>query len=718
MVDTFYKKIIEMLNTGIVILEKDGCVVSWNPWMAERSGISEEKIIGLPLLEVLPELQNTRIARAIHKALDLNCPSVLSAKLIDASFPLYKDKITSKRNPPRLVQSIQIKPFFQEEEGQHCVISVFDISSADLREKALRTQSVSLSKLVGDLQDKDYELQTLFQNTQNSIVIFDDSGKVLNANPATLATLGYGKKELLDSYIYDLIDELTQADFANPKDPEPLLLKLPITGGEIEMTAKTKHQVSLSISVSANVIPYENQPTRYFVFFRDITEKKKSEAKLNQMARYDNLTKLPNRFSFLEILEHTIHQHHRITDQFSLFFVDLDRFKSINDSFGHQAGDEVLQQAADRLSFSCRSSDVVARWAGDEFVMLLANHSKSRSAITVAEKIMTSFGEPLVLSDGKEVQLHCSIGISRFPGDGKDADALITKADQAMYQAKSEGPGVFRFFTPEMNELMQRRLRMEDMLRTAIKEHQFVLHYQPQVNVYSGEMTGVEALIRWHHPTEGLIMPDSFIRIAEECGLISAIGDWVMADALETAASWYQQVGYPLKMAINISPKQLTDEGLVSRLKKLLDSVGVPPSSLVLEITEGYLMSKSKTNLVTLNALKSLGVQIAIDDFGTGYSSLSYLRRLPIDIIKIDREFLSDAADNPTSAHIVSAIIELAHALSLDVVAEGVECVSQLELLRHQGCDHAQGFYLGRPMDLDHLNKWYQEQSRSEKSVH
>lgn len=711
---TLHEKIVEMLNTGIIVLEKDGCIVTWNQWITLRSGITEENVRGLPILEVLPELQNTRIARAINKALNYNSPSVLSAKLIDASFPLYKDAITGAKKPERLVQSIQIKPFFQERDGQHCVISIFDISSSDLRERALRTQSTTLNKLVGKLQDKDYELKTLFQNTQNAIIIFDDTGKIFRANPAALNVLGYTPTELLKLNAVDILrgDEFEDETDQHIKDI------IPIDQGEVEMLAIDKNEDEIFISASANVIPYENKPTRYFVFFRDITERKVAEKKLHRLAKFDSLTKLPNRASFLEMVNQSIEFHRRLDNKLSVFFVDLDKFKNVNDSFGHSVGDQILVMAAERLSSCCRASDIVGRWAGDEFVLLINHQTHGRSAITVAEKLVEAFRQPFLVSHNRDIDIGCSIGVAQFPDDGESPENLISCADHAMYHAKSSGSNLFRFFTPEMNEQVHQRLKIEADLKTAIKDEQFCLYFQPQVNVVTGELIGVEALIRWQHPEQGLILPDSFITIAEECGLIVPIGNWVLKHAIETAAGWYKQGENPLKMSVNLSPRQFVDEGLPSKLHALLNATGLPPNYLVVEITEGHLLGNSASNVATLNSLKALGIKIAIDDFGTGYSSLSYLRNLPVDIIKIDREFLIDSGTDKTSAHIVSAIIELSHALELEVVAEGVEYDEQLQLLKKGGCDQAQGFFLGKPMGLEEFSHWFDAQKRNRDELH
>jgi len=717
MTEHIYEKIVELVNTGLVVLKEGGEIVNWNEWMAKRSGISETNIRGKCVYDVLPEIAGSRIQRAITKALEFNCPSVLSAKLIDASFPLYKDVITGKRDPDRLIQSILIKPFKSHSEGQHCVISIFDISSADLREKALRNQSRMLTNLVKELKAKDYEIQTIFNTTQNAILVFDTEGTILNANNSAkeIATLNDG--DIGIKKVYDVIKDFEKGLFENNNVETRVKNFIPDQESEREMTAVNAHGIEIPISLSANVIPYDGQDSRFFVFFRDITEKKRAEERLNYMARFDTLTNLPNRASFTESINRAISIHQRNECQFSVFFIDIDDFKNVNDSWGHNTGDAVLFNIARRLEKCCRGSDTIARWAGDEFVLLTEHNDAKESAISVAEKIIATLSEPFK-AQTQESLLTPSIGIAQFPEDGTDAQSLITNADQAMYQAKSEGKGQFRFFTPEMNQRMRIRLRLESDLRHALRNNEFRLHFQPQVSINSGALVGVEALIRWEHPTRGTIMPDEFIPFAEESGLIAQIGDWVLLNALETASQWQKREGWKLPISINLSGRQFTDNGLVSKVKKLIDSVGVPADSVILEITENYLIGESDKNLVMLNALKALGVKIAIDDFGTGYSSLAYLRTLPVDILKIDQGFLVDACTNSVSAHIIAAVIDLAHALELEVVAEGIEQNEQLELLRSQGCDVAQGFFLGLPMDLDHLKDWVKSLSKRDKTAH
>ena len=700
-----YKNIIDSVSAGVIVLDEDTAVVSWNRWMEKRSGIRREDMLGKRVLDTFTELQGTRIERAIDKALHQNSPSVLSAKLMKASFPLYNESIVSRHNHQRIVQSIQIKPL-QQDDKQFCVISIFDISTSDLRERALRTQSAMLTDLVRDLEEKDHELNTIFNSTQNGIIIFDINGQILNANPAAIRLTGVPHDEITDHYIYQYIDHISSDTF-NSLDVEAIIGRLADHNEFEEEMTLTNHEGNMvPIKASFNIIPHEEKRSRFYIFFRDITRQKKAEEKLYRMARFDSVTGLDNRISFTEKLEYAINIHKRSGQTLSIFFIDLDRFKSVNDKLGHSAGDALLKMVGERLSTRCRDCDTLARWAGDEFVLLLEQQTHQRSAITVAEKIIAEFQKPFHI-EATDVFIGASIGIAQYPEDGSTPEALVIHADQAMYQAKNEGKGIFRFFTEEMNARMTERLVMETELRNAIDQEEFQLFYQPQIDVLSGNIAGVEALIRWNHPKRGLLTPDSFIEVAEDCGLITAIGDWVLQEAISISAQWQKRFGTPLMMSVNLSPKQFNDDTLVAKLRRLLHAVGLAPSTLMLEITENDLIADHQSTHLILNALKTLGVKIAIDDFGTGYSSLAYLRTLPVDTLKIDKEFFVRSRSDDTDSHIISAIIDLAHALKLEVIAEGIETYTQMELLKMKKCDIAQGFLIGKPMAFDTLQRWY-----------
>ncbi|MAK90231.1 MAG: hypothetical protein CMI13_03205 [Oleibacter sp.] len=387
MIDNLYKHVIDTVNAGIIVLNEQGCVATWNQWMDRRSGLKESDVRGTPILDVFPELKDSRIDRSIHKALHLNCPSVLSAKLLKVSFPLYNESIVSKKNHQRIIQSILIKPLVYDNQ-QCCVISIFDISSSDLRERALRTQSTMLTQLVSELKEKDYELKTIFNSTQNAIVIFDNNGLILNANPAAEAVIGIEKEDLSQRYIFEHIDQLDKHLFDGNSEDSDIKIQnnLPDYGQEQEMVLLNRYGQPVPIQVSFNIIPYDDQLCRYYIFFRDITEQKKTEEKLYRMARYDSVTGLYNRATFIEKLKDSILFHQREARSLSVFFIDLDRFKNVNDTLGHSAGDAILKMVASRIKKISRGADTLARWAGDEFILLLENQNHQRSSITVAEK--------------------------------------------------------------------------------------------------------------------------------------------------------------------------------------------------------------------------------------------------------------------------------------------------------------------------------------------
>ncbi|MEM0911762.1 MAG: EAL domain-containing protein [Pseudomonadota bacterium] len=694
-----------LINSGVIVLDESSNIVTWNTWMEQHSGKESDAVTDKNIFDVIPEIKGSRIERAIGKALKFNCPSVLSAKLINASFPLYKIQVISRSARERLVQSILIKPFQSADGKQHCIISIFDISNADRRENALRKQTQLLNKVVGELQEKDYELRMMFENVQNGILVFDRTGTILNQNPAVRKMPASTKDSIIGNNIAEHIEA-----FANDSGKFDLAIAEELFNertSEFESSFKCDGSKPINIALTVNTIPeLGNNGFNFFVFFRDISAEKEAEQRLIQLAKYDTLTDLPNRVLFLELVNHAIATHKRDKGKFNIFFIDVDKFKLINDTYGHDFGDELLIEIATRLNSICRESDVVARWAGDEFMLLLEHQCASRSAISVAEKILGSISQPVHMGE-HTIFPSCSIGIAGYPNDAEDAMTLIKYADNAMYRSKQEGRNLFRFFTQKMNDAMQQRLKLESEMCNAIEEDQLILHYQPQINVNTGMVYGVEALVRWQHPTSGLIYPSAFLPIAEESALIRQIGEWVFKRALEDASRWRQMKGNTLPISINVAASHFKHIGLVSTLSNIIASIGIPASSIILEITETNLLEDKASILSQIRALKAMGIRIALDDFGTGYSSLSYLRKLPIDILKIDRSFLIDATKDKASAHIISAIIELSHALNLDVIAEGIETKEQLDMLKLEQCDKAQGFYVAKPMELQHFSEWY-----------
>ena len=423
-------------------------------------------------------------------------------------------------------------------------------------------------------------------------------------------------------------------------------------------------------------------------------------ARVEYLAYHDGLTALPNRSLFSKLLGQSINQAHRYDKRLAVMFLDLDRFKQINDTLGHEAGDQLLQEVATRLKACLRDSDTVARLGGDEFVVLLPELAEEAYVATVAQKILSTVARPFVLL-GQEFRVTASIGISTYPQDGLDEQTLTKNADIAMYQAKEEGKNNFQFYSETLNANSLERLTLESSLRHALERSEFELHYQAKREIRSGRITGMEALLRWQHPDLGTIAPMQFIPVAEETGLIVPIGKWVLRTACLQNMAWQAQGLAPLSMAINLTARQFFDEGLVPDLTTILATTGMDARLLELEITESLLMRDVERSLRILSGLKDMGIRIAIDDFGVGYSSLATLQQFPLDTIKIDRSFIRDVASVDEDKALTEAIIAMGRTLSLTVVAQGVETKAQADFLRLNACDEFQGFYLDLPMPAD-----------------
>ena len=438
-------------------------------------------------------------------------------------------------------------------------------------------------------------------------------------------------------------------------------------------------------------------PDYYVASFTDVSARMEAEERIRELAYHDVLTGLPNRLLLRDRLEHALANALRQRRHLAVLFIDLDSFKNVNDSLGHAAGDQLLMEVASRLRACVRDVDTVARLGGDEFVVVLENLEDESDAVSVAAKIHTTLGLPITVG-AQTLHASASIGIALYPEDGESAETLMQNADTAMYQAKAEGRSNYQFFAPFMNEQARETLALENTLLDALERDEFQLYYQPILDLSTGVMTGVEALIRWDSPERGLIPPDKFIPIAEETGAIVQIGDWVVRRACRDINTWRDHGLTPPRVSLNISPRQFRQPGLTTSIRAIIREAGISAGQLELEMTEGALMERPDVAARLLHDLKALGMGIVIDDFGTGYSSLAYLKKFPIDKLKIDRSFVRDLLSDNSDREITLAVIALSHNLGLKVTAEGVEVQAQLDFLRQHGCDCVQGYLLSRPM--------------------
>jgi diguanylate cyclase (GGDEF)-like protein len=429
----------------------------------------------------------------------------------------------------------------------------------------------------------------------------------------------------------------------------------------------------------------------------DLTLARKRE---QYIATHDDLTDLPNRPAFLDQFERAVAYASRNDTQLALLILDLDRFKTINESLGHPVGDELLKILADRLRRIVRRSDMLARFGGDEFIVMLQNVRRDHDPARVAEKILRLVSQPCVLA-GREYRVTASIGISMFPADGTDANMLVRAADMALYHAKDRGRDGFSYYADEMNAVVARALEIDNGLRAAVESESFAVLYQPQVHVGFRTLVGAEALLRWCHPIEGQLPPGDFIAMAEETGIITEIGSWVLRNACADAASWQHQGGEQFRLAVNVSARQLSDEGFIDLVARTLEETGLTPDRLELEITESSALERSRANVEMIRRVREFGVRVLLDDLGTGYSSLNALRQIPVDGIKIDRTFVADITTDPVVATITSGLIAIANGLGIEVTAEGVETWEQMAFLHSRGCHRMQGYLFSKPLGAD-----------------
>jgi diguanylate cyclase (GGDEF)-like protein/PAS domain S-box-containing protein len=544
---------------------------------------------------------------------------------------------------------------------------------------------------------KDYA-KNLINSSLDMIIAVNLDNKIIGFNSAAQKTFGYSEAEVIGKPI-DILYE----DLSDPINIEREITKFEKFEGEIINKRKNGGRFYSFMSASP-LLDSKGKVVGAMGISRDITERKRSEEKIEHMAYHDQLTGLPNRSLLLDRVNQVLDREGRQRKLAAILFFDLDRFKYINDSLGHAAGDELLKAVADRLKKCIRKSDTIARHGGDEFTILIQDLSKIEYITNVIEDIFAAFEAPFNL-DRQEFYITISMGVSIYPNDGKDAEALLKNADIAMYRAKEEGRNTYQFFTSAMHESATARLNLEHKLRKAIEKEEFLLHYQPQVDITTGEVVGMEALLRWQDPKEGLIPPGDFIPLAEDTGLIVPIGDWVLHTACTQNKMWQERGLKPVTMSVNVSMRQFKQKDFVDTVKRTLKETNLNPGYLELELTESLLMDDIESVIKKLHELKALGIRLSIDDFGTGYSSLEYLKQMPVDMLKIAQEFVKDINVDLNDVAIAKATIQMAQSMGLEVIAEGVETKENQKVLSDLHCNKTQGFLFSKPLPPEEFER-------------
>ncbi|MEA2336767.1 MAG: hypothetical protein QOE82_774 [Thermoanaerobaculia bacterium] len=663
-----YRLLVERMREGLVQAGNDGVLRFVNDRFCEMVGYTREELVGLQgdLLLAYPEdvalmREKTRL-RMRHVA------------------DQYEVRVRRKDGT---VVWLEIGGAPVVDAAGNVVGSIGvhnDVTERRMAEEALR--------------ESEARYRLMAENSTDMISRTSNRGIVLYASDASRRLLGYEPSELVGRSFYDFIFELDREEvrylssLIHEAGPTTFAYRVEKKDGTLVWFETTSRSVRDALTGEIREIVGVS---------RDVTERKRVEEQIEYQAYHDALTGLPNRRLFRDRLTVALAHARRLKNPLAVMFLDLDRFKVVNDTLGHSTGDELLKAIAARLQASLREEDSIARMGGDEFTVLLADLKTPDDAAKIAQKVLDTVALPLQI-DGTELFITTSIGIALFPSDGDTAELLLANADHAMYRAKDAGRNSYQLFTPAMNSRALERLSLENDLRHALDRGELQLYYQPQINIASGRVTGVEALLRWNRPGFGLVAPKDFIPIAEETRLIVPIGEWVLREACRQAKEWQGDRAEGLRMAVNLSPRQFQHSDLPQLIASALERSGLAPGNLELEITESLAMQNTSRTISTLHRLRDMGVQIAIDDFGTGHSSLNYLRSFPIDSVKIDQEFVQEIEGSAPDRAIVSAVIGMARGLRLRVTAEGVETDRQLAFLREQGCEEVQGFLFGEPV--------------------
>ncbi len=688
-----------LLDSGVILIDREKKIVLWNQWMEDVSGISQQHAVGNRIEELFKEKKTGRLLQAIDYALERRLSSLLSSSLNRYVLPLLMNSSSGLETQP-VAQSITVKPLIDQQENRLCLVHISNVTDVVKRESMLKQQGKDLKQLAHENAVSEQRVRSIIESTLDGIITFNRQGSIQSYNPAAALLFSLPLPMKNDCFLQSLIVDLNKYS------------QLPIDGavkslGYTRILAGEKWPEAVGINSSGDSFPVEisvtpmnvDEEILFTAVIRDISERQESEKKLTQLARYDFLTGLANRSFLYERLELSIMRVKRDGHLSALVFIDLDRFKNINDTLGHSAGDELLKHFANCLNDAIRDVDLAARLGGDEFAVILENSGDKTHITHAIERICKSLATPLTI-EGSQMSVSCSLGISIIDSSISDCDELVKSADVAMYHAKAKGRDNYQFFTSDLRSKTDVKLSLESALQKAINDETLDLNYQPIFDIKEKKLAGIETLMRWNHPELGNVSPATFIPLMEETGLIGQAGEWVLKTACHQLKLWHDQglVDEDCSIAVNFSARQFKDFETVKMIQKILTESQLPSHLLDIELTESTLMASHRNPQEILEELKNVGLKLSIDDFGTGYSSLSYLKQFPINNLKIDRSFIEDLNEDSNSEAIVKTIIDLAHNLGLTVIAEGIEDVTSLRFLENHDCRMVQGFLLAKPM--------------------
>lgn len=680
--ETFFKTLIEQSTQGVSVADLEGNYIFVNDTFCQMMGYSQAELLQLSVFDMKAPKQDHSSFEQTKNSKEKLAVRVILQRKDGSTFPSEVIGTKIKMN------------------NQECVLgTVQDISDRIAIERAI-TKNESRNQMIMKIANDgiwDWHLDT-------NLVVFDER---------YYSMAGYEKDEF--PYTFEEWEKRVHPDdITHATNSFQAYLDGNSRNFETDFRFLCKNNSYMWIKTKGKVVERDEQgkPLRFIGTHSDITVQKKHEEKILHQAHFDSLTYLPNRFLSLDRLNHACNEAKRKQETIALLFLDLDDFKKVNDSLGHETGDLLLIEAANRLRNIVRSVDTVGRLGGDEFIIILSGLKSAKEAHPIVENLLNQFRDLFVIKN-RELMLTATVGVSIYPNDATDASELLRNADSAMYDAKSCGRNTFSYYTAQMNQCAKRRLAIEEQIHGALSRQEFSVYYQAKIDIKSSQIMGAEALLRWNNPALGSVPPDEFIPIAEQTGNIISLGKFVLQHALEQTAFWQKSFNNNFQIAVNLSPRQFRDPQLLSFLEQSLHNTGVLASQLELEITEGVLLSGHSYVDKVLTGITQLGIKMAMDDFGTGYSSLSYLRTYPFDVLKIDRSFINEINKTVKSKALINAIISMSHALNLKVVAEGIETVQQFTQLKILNCDYGQGYLFSKPVSAQKMSILLQENQNS-----